>query len=70
VDPGGEINFVIFATTTKEATRRFLSSLLNVHGGVPRLFTADLFSPGYFFLMATTKYDIPLLDRDTRFALW
>jgi hypothetical protein len=70
VDPGGEINFVIFATATKEATRRFFSSLLNVHGGVPRLFTADLFSPGYFFLMATMKYDIPLLDRDTRFALW
>ena len=25
---------------------------------------------GYFFLMASMKYGIPLLDRDTRFALW
>jgi hypothetical protein len=41
-----------------------------LHGFIPRLFTADLFSPGYFFPMETMKYDIPLLDRDIRFALW
>jgi hypothetical protein len=78
------INFLNFATRTLEdlpghsltLAKRTQSCtqgcrlLLGLHNFIPRLFTADLFSPSYFFLMATMKYDIPLLDRDTRFALW
>jgi hypothetical protein len=42
--------------------------LLGLRDIIPSLLTADYFS-WLFFLMATMKYDIPLLYRDTRFSL-
>jgi hypothetical protein len=47
-----------------------LQVLLGLHSSIPRFIYYRLFSPDYYFLMATMKYDIPLLNRDTRFALW
>ena len=42
---------------------------LGLHSFIPRLFTVDYFS-WLFLLMASTKYDLPPLDRTIRFALW
>ena len=41
---------------------------LELHSFISKLFTADYFF--WLFLMASMKYDLPPLDRTTRFTLW